>query len=84
MQNIVTPYIRTGAWYSHSESILLSLLGIADGDGGKLAVDMIETIRGQYDLGDTSVSPRLMPKLTFEGHHSSLAIAGRKKRTPLM
>ena len=66
VQNIVTPYIRTGAWYSHSECILLSLLGSADGDDRQFAVDMIMKIRGQNELGDTSVRPRLMPKLNLK------------------
>lgn len=66
VQNIVTPYIRTGAWYSHTECILLSLLGSTDADDRKFAVDMILKIRGKNDLGDTSVRPRLMPKLNLK------------------
>ena len=63
----MTPYIRTGAWYSHTECILLSLLGSTDADDRKFAVDMILKIRGKNELGDTSVRPRLMPKLNLKG-----------------
>ena len=66
VQNILTPYIRTGALYSHSECILLSRLGSAYGNDRKFVVDMILNICGQNDLGDTSVRPRLMPKLNLK------------------
>jgi hypothetical protein len=66
LRNIVTPYIRSGAWYSHTECILLSLLGSTDADDRKFAVDIILKMCGKNELGDTSVRPRLMPKLNLK------------------
>ena len=65
MQKIVTPYIRTGAWYSHSECILLSLLGSNKTKDRMFAVEKILKIRGDQELGDFSVRDRRMPKLNL-------------------
>ena len=66
MQTIVTPYVRTGAWYSHSECILLSLLGSQVSEDRQFAVNMILKVRGKQDLGDLSVRSRRMPKLNLK------------------
>ena len=63
MQTIVTSYIHTGAWYSHSECILLSLLGSDVAEDRKFAVEMILKICGKQELGDLSVRAGKMPKL---------------------
>ena len=66
VKTIVTPYVRTGAWYSHTECILLSLLGSEKAEDRKFAVQMILKIRGESELGDLSVRPRLMPQLNLK------------------
>lgn len=66
VQNIVVPYVRTGAWYSHSECLLLSLLGSPTVADRKFAVDIIRKIRGNNELGDNSVRARKMPKLNLK------------------
>ena len=66
LQQIIEPYIRTGAWYSHSESILLSLLGSMEPGDRKFAVDIILKLRGKSDIGDLSVRDRRMPRLNLQ------------------
>ena len=62
VRDAVTFYIRTGAWYAHCGCLLLSLLAIDQYQDRKFAVDKI---RGKADYGDTSVSPRITPKLNL-------------------
>lgn len=47
VKTIITPYIRTSAWYSHTECVLLSLLGSQDREDRRFAVNMIMKIRGK-------------------------------------
>ena len=66
VQEIVTPYIKSGAWYSHSECIILSLLSSTDFDDRSFAVDKILQIRGKEEFGNTNVRPRVLPKLNLD------------------
>ena len=54
VRDIVTPYIRTGAWYAHSECVLLSLLGSDVAEDRSFAIQWIFKIRGERSWG-TSV-----------------------------
>ena len=65
VQVIVTPHIKTGAWFSHSECCLPLLLSNKDREDRKFAVDIILKIRGSNELGDMSVWPRKTPKLNL-------------------
>lgn len=65
VRDAVTFYIRTGAWYAHSECLLLSLLASTDPSDRRFAVDQILKLRGHSDSGDTSVRPRVTPKLNL-------------------
>ena len=65
VQTIVTPYIRTGAWYSHSECVLLSLLGSQDKEDRRFAVEFILKIRGKNQFGSLKVRARRMPRLNL-------------------
>jgi hypothetical protein len=64
--NIITPYIRTGAWYSHSECILVSLLTSSNKNERKFGVDKVLQIRGNNELGDTAVRKRISPKINLD------------------
>ena len=66
VKTIVTPYVRTGAWYSHSESVLLSLLGSQITKDRDFAVKMILKVRGKREFGDLSVRDRRTPKLNLQ------------------
>ena len=66
VKRIITPYVRTGAWYSHSECVLLSLMGSSSMEDRRFAVDLILKIRGKNELGDMSVRIRKMPKLNLK------------------
>ena len=57
-------YVRTGAWYAHTEGMLLSLslLATKDRQGRMLAVNEIRKLRGASEFGDVSVRPRITTK----------------------
>ena len=63
VRDILTFYVRTGAWYAHHENILISLLASSDTEDRKFAVDQILKLRGKSEFGDMSVRPRRTPKL---------------------
>ena len=63
---IVTPYVKTGAWFSHSECCLLTLLTSEDLEDRSFAVNTILNIRGASEYGDISVRPRKTPKLNLD------------------
>lgn len=63
---IVSPYIQTGAWFAHSESLLLTLLASDCQADRKFAVDKVLEVRGGEQLGDLEPRPRRTPKINFE------------------
>ena len=63
--NIVSPYIQSGAWFSHPENILLSLLASSDKKERIFAVEKVIAARGDSEFGDKSVRPWRKPKLNF-------------------
>ena len=65
VKDAVTFYVRTGAWYSHPECLLLSLLASCDSTDRKFAVNQILKLRGNNEYGDMSVRPRVTPKLNL-------------------
>ena len=65
VRDAVTFYIKTGAWYAHSECVLLSLLTSSKSSDRKFAVNQILRLRGKNEFGDTSVRPRVTPKLNM-------------------
>ena len=66
VQNAVTKYIRTGAWYALSENILLSLIASSDKLDRAFAVDKILNIRGTKNFGDSRTKPRVTPKINLD------------------
>ena len=65
VRDAVTFYIRKGAWYSHPECLLLSLLASSDPKDREFGVNQILKLRGQNEFGDNSVRPRVAPKLNL-------------------
>lgn len=65
VRDSVSFYIRTGAWYAHSECVLLSLLASPVPADRKFAVNQILKVRGKEEFGDTSVRVRITPKLNL-------------------
>ena len=66
VQDIVMPYALSGAWFAHSEAILLTLVSSPDIDERKFGVSKILEMRGEQDLGDSSVRPRKTPALNID------------------
>ncbi|KAG0727952.1 hypothetical protein GWK47_033539 [Chionoecetes opilio] len=65
VQTAVTFYVRTGAWFAHSECVLLSLMASQSEDDRRVAVTQILKPRAGEEYGDTSVKPRITPKLNL-------------------
>ncbi|KAG0712949.1 hypothetical protein GWK47_017312 [Chionoecetes opilio] len=65
VQTAVTFYVRTGAWFAHSECVLLSLMASQSEDDCRFAVTEILKLRTGEEYGDTSVRPRITPKLNL-------------------
>ncbi|KAG0723594.1 hypothetical protein GWK47_042412 [Chionoecetes opilio] len=65
VQIAVTFYVRTGAWFTHSECVLLSLMASQSEDDRRFAVTQILKLRAGEEYGDTSVRPRSIPKLNL-------------------
>lgn len=65
VQTAVTFYVRTGAWFAHSECVLLSLMASQSEDDRRFAVTQILKLRAGEEYGDTSVRPRITPKLNL-------------------
>ena len=66
VREIVTPYIRSGAWFSHSEALLLTLVSSPIKEEREFGVNRILEIRGQEVCGDLSVRPRKTPTINLE------------------
>ena len=65
VKDIVTFYVRTGAWYAHPECLLVSLLSSTNPKDRQFAVDKILKLRGGKEYGDNSVRPRITHKLNL-------------------
>ena len=65
VRDVVTFYVRSGAWYALPEKVLLSLLASSESKDRKFAIDLILKARGKSELGDMSVRPRKTPKLNL-------------------
>ena len=66
VREIVTPYIKTGAWFAHPEAVLLSCLGSPKREDRMFGVSQILKIRGESDLGDMKPRARRTPVLNME------------------
>ena len=65
VREILTFYVRKGAWYAHHENVLISLLASSDPKDRKFAVNQILKLRGKSEYGDMGVRPRKTPKLNM-------------------
>ena len=57
------PVVRSSAWFAHSEPIITTLLCSKKKDEREFAINMIKSVRGDNELGDKSVRPRVHPYL---------------------
>ena len=65
VKDIITFYVRTGAWYAHPECLLVSLLSSTNPKDRQFAVDKILQLRGGKEYWDNSVGPRTTCKLNL-------------------
>ena len=69
VKDIVTKYVRSGAWYAHAENVLLSLLASSIPSDRKFAVDKILKIPGNNEFGDSRLRQRLTPKINLDAEY---------------
>ena len=62
----VSPYIKTGAWFAHSEALLLTLLASDSKEERKFAVMKVLNLRGDNELGDMEPRSRITPEINLE------------------
>ena len=62
-------YIRSGAWFAHSENVLLSLLASSILSYRKLVKDKILKIRGNNEFGDSRLIQRLTPIINLDAEY---------------
>ena len=65
MRDVITFYVRTGAWYSHPECLILSLLASPIISERKFAISQVLMLRGGREFSDYSFRPRITPKLNL-------------------
>ena len=78
VKEAITFYVRKGAWYAHSECLLLSLLSSTDPEDRKFGVEQILNLRGGQEYGDNCVRPRITPKLNLSATSLSKLITCKK------
>ena len=66
VREIVTPYICSGAWFAHSEAVLLTLVSSSDREERQFRVKEILRKRGDDEFGDLNVRPHRTPKINLE------------------
>ena len=66
MQKAIKGFVKSGAWFSHSEAVLLSMLCSSDCSERQLAVRKILGLRQGRELGDMSVPVMTKPALNLE------------------
>ena len=64
VKDIFTFSVKTGAWYAHSEFLLLSLLSSPTLTDRQFAISQIKRLRGNADFGDNYVKPSITPNQT--------------------
>ena len=64
VKDIVIPYVKSSSWYAHSEMILQTMICSHEKAKTVFAVEKILEIRGDSDVGNTSVRPRKTPRLS--------------------
>ncbi|KAG0719337.1 hypothetical protein GWK47_050703 [Chionoecetes opilio] len=60
VQTAVTFYVRIGAWFAHSECVLLSLMASQSEDDHRFAVPQILKLRAGEEYGDISIQEILV------------------------
>ena len=84
VQAVLLPYLRTSAWYAHSESILQTLLASEDPKERDFAVKKILKIRGSQDVGKTQPRKRKLPELKEDATKLQDLIKWDRAQEPLL
>ena len=73
--DIVAPFARTGAWFAHSEAVILSLISSPNREEREFGVARILERRKDDPYGDTKVRPRKTPYLNMDATTLSTLIS---------
>lgn len=63
---LVSPTVQRSAWYARPDVILQAMLCSEEQTERQEAVNKIQLLRGQDQLGDSSVKPRKTPNINFK------------------
>ena len=77
--SIVKPYVQTGAWFSHPEALLLTLLASENKKDRRFAVKKVLELRGEEEFGDMEPRSRRTPKINFEANECKDVINWEKE-----
>ena len=65
VRDVVQPRVQDGAWFAHSEHLLLHLLASDNEEERRFAVKKILEIRGDSEFGDKSLRTFKVPSLNW-------------------
>ena len=78
VQDILIPITMKGAWFAHSEPILLTLVCSSAREDRKFAMEKILEKRGDNEFGDTNVRPRKTPSINIQSTSLTTLISWEK------
>ena len=84
VQHIVMSYVKSTAWFSHSEAVLQTLLCSVEKEEREFAVQMILKIRGKSVLGSKKPRPRRLPTLNVKAKDLKGLICWTDAHEPLL
>ena len=84
VQELLEATVRRSAWYSHSESVLQTMICSDDKDERGFAVDMILKIRGRKTEGDLRPRYRKHPELKLDATNLKDMISWKRAKEPVL
>ena len=78
VRDVVTPYICSGAWFAHSEAVILALVCSTDRNERMFGVEKILEKRGEEDYGSLAVRPRRTPAINTQATSLTTLISWEK------
>ena len=84
VQQIVMPFVKSTAWYSHSEAVLQAMLCSSEKEEREFAVKKIMDIRDKRPLGSISVRSRRLPQLQIKATELKNMIDWSSAHEPLL
>ena len=84
VQDIVIPYARSSAWFSHSEAVLQTMLCSNQREDRVFAVEKILEIRGDSMYGSMKPRARRLPELNVNARDLQSLISWKNSHEPVL